>query len=323
MRFRRTRGFKRGLLQGISPLPTMITLGNLLCGFGAITLAVKSMRPAEEMGAWVPADLIYWGAMCVIGAMVCDGLDGHVARWTGGTSKFGLEMDSLADLCSFGLAPAVLAMSVFAQAGAAFNLPGRYVWVMLATYVSCVALRLARFNVESGPEHADHFSGLPSPAAAGCVASLLILNYSERYRGLFGAVMTGMPLLMLLLGVLMVTRVRYVHLSERLLRGKKSLMHLTILLLGLTLIVMIHEILLAAGFNLYMLSGLASELRGAGQPAGEPAAGATGAAGPAIIQVTPMATGGTGASDEAGAAGQPPAPDRQAPPSSGNPPQTT
>ncbi|MCX7803676.1 MAG: CDP-alcohol phosphatidyltransferase family protein [Planctomycetota bacterium] len=270
MRFRRRRGLKHGLLQGVSPLPTLITLGNLIFGFGAISLAVRTMRaPLPEGYPWAQAELMHMAAMCIIGAMICDALDGHVARWTGATSRFGMELDSLADLCSFGIAPAVLAMAVFSMEGAYFrlpsryvNLPERYVWIMLAIYVACAAVRLARFNVEAGPVHSDHFSGLPSPAAAGCVASLIGLNYSASSCFFTETIMIALPLIMLLLGILMITRLRYVHLMEYLLRGRRSFMYLAILLLLVTLTVMVHELVLAIGFNLYMFSGIVAEFFG-------------------------------------------------------------
>ncbi len=289
MRLRRRRELKGGLLQGVSPLPTLITLGNLVFGFGAIALAVRVMRtPLPDGYPWSQIELMHMAAMCIIGAMICDALDGHVARWTGATSRFGMELDSLADLCSFGIAPAVLAMAVFSMEGSYFrlptryvNLPERYVWIMLAVYVSCTAVRLARFNVEAGPVHSDHFSGLPSPAAAGCVASLVGLNYSARNCFFTETIMIAMPLIMLLLGILMITRLRYAHLMEYLLRGRKSFMHLAILLLLVTLTVMVHELVLALGFNIYMLSGLIAEFRGEAVRLGEDRAGESGQPAPA------------------------------------------
>ena len=96
---------KRKLLIGVRPLPTMVTLGNLLCGFGAIFLAMRSYAPPPGMS---PAECLNLGGLLIFGGMIFDVMDGQVARWTKSTSKFGMEMDSLCDVVTFGLAPAVL-----------------------------------------------------------------------------------------------------------------------------------------------------------------------------------------------------------------------
>src|SRR6185369_2191077 len=141
-----------------------------------------------------------------------------------------MEMDSLCDVVSFGVAPAVLVkaaidhpttMRLFGD----FPILDRYIWLMMAVYVSCAALRLARYNVESESGHKDFFFGIPSPAAAGCVASLVImlcpiLNEQKlamtwmealRSKEVVRIVLQGLPFTMLCLGILMVSRVHYVH----------------------------------------------------------------------------------------------------------------
>jgi CDP-diacylglycerol--serine O-phosphatidyltransferase len=104
-RFKNAKTKPRRVL-GVHPLPTLVTLGNLLCGFAAVMFALRSARPAE--GPYSPEKLLYYSGLLIFMAMIFDMLDGKVARWTKSASKFGMEMDSLCDVVSFGLAPAVL-----------------------------------------------------------------------------------------------------------------------------------------------------------------------------------------------------------------------
>src|SRR5262245_16344398 len=147
--FRRdTRKIRRGMYL----LPSLFTVGNLFCGYACIMFAMRG-------------DLTTAAPFIGI-AFVLDGLDGRIARLTGTTSAFGIEMDSLADVVSFGLAPAVLA--------SAWGLSelGRWGWAAGFLYVTAAALRLARFNINTG-SHTDkrYFVGMPSPAAAGVPAA--------------------------------------------------------------------------------------------------------------------------------------------------------
>jgi len=137
--------------RGLYLLPHLITTANLFFGFYAIVQAFAG-RPDHAAGG-------------IVLAGVCDAIDGRVARLAKATSRFGVEYDSIADTVSFGVAPAMLAFS-------AGNLQvlGRPGWVMAFLFTACAALRLARFNVSPG-RYKGRFEGMPSPAAAGCVAS--------------------------------------------------------------------------------------------------------------------------------------------------------
>jgi len=137
----------------IALLPHIFTTGNLFAGFFAL-IAALSQR--ITVASWA-----------VLAAMVCDVLDGRLARLTRSTSRFGLEYDSLCDMVSFGVTPGVVAYEF------ALKTYGRYGWLAAFVYVACTALRLARFNVEE-PNLSSYFKGLPSPAAAGVVASTVI-----------------------------------------------------------------------------------------------------------------------------------------------------
>jgi CDP-diacylglycerol--serine O-phosphatidyltransferase len=303
----------------------MVTLGNLLCGFGAISL---SLRAWNAPGGLAAPDCLYWSGMLIFAAMIFDVLDGSIARWTKTSSRFGLEMDSLADVVSFGVAPAVLAKASIdtlsqlpgdLRPGQAYPLLDRYVWPMLATYVACAALRLARYNVEAEKGHQAFFFGLPSPAAAGCVASLIVLIYPAKTQlphisghkdvqslldwlpkspEFLYAVLVALPALMLCLGVLMVSRVRYIHVGDRFLGRKRSLLSFLVPMLFVVLLVMQPEIMLVLVFNGFMLLGLVNEVRYQLFPAQSPPGmlssaenqakdDATGQPGPTIPQAPP------------------------------------
>src|SRR5579872_6872536 len=152
-------------------LPTMLTLGNAVCGFGAITFAAK-VGLIQPMG-WGRSDTecLWIAAALIFLAMVFDMLDGRAARWAKQSSQFGAELDSLCDAISFGVAPAFILVK-FSP-----DFHPRLLWVIAVLYVVCAILRLARFNVETDDEDShDYFSGLPSPAAAGAVASFMIAD---------------------------------------------------------------------------------------------------------------------------------------------------
>jgi len=279
-RFGRLRGTDkpRRLLMGVHPVPTMVTLGNLLCGLGSIMLAMRASHPPSDLNLDAAACL-YWSSLLIFAAMLFDVMDGKVARWTKSTSKFGMEMDSLCDVVSFGVAPAVLVkvmIDLQLGTGTPYWLKDRFIFPLLGVYVCCAALRLARYNVESDSGHRDFFFGMPSPGAAGCVASLTmliipgvshrgpidLLQPMEQFRAAaFHPLMVSLPFIMLGLGVLMVSRVLYAHVGDRFLRGRKSFMHLLMLGLILVLFVMQHEIVFALAFNGYMLLGLVNEIR--------------------------------------------------------------
>jgi CDP-diacylglycerol--serine O-phosphatidyltransferase len=149
--------------RGLHLLPHLITTGGLFSGFFAIIQATEGN-----------AD---WAAFGIFVAGICDGLDGRIARLARSQSRFGMEYDSLADIVSFGVAPAVLAFSA-----GQLNSLGRAGWVMSFLFMACVALRLARFNVAPSA-YRGRFEGLPSPAAAGLVASTQLFASVLRETG--------------------------------------------------------------------------------------------------------------------------------------------
>jgi CDP-diacylglycerol--serine O-phosphatidyltransferase len=171
-----------GLRRGVYVLPNLLTSGCLFAGF----YSIASTYTAHYEDA----------AMAIVAAGVFDGLDGRVARMTGTTTRFGVEYDSLADVIAFGVAPAFL---VYGWALSGF---GRWGWAASFLYLICGALRLARFNVQVNTAEKGKFNGLPIPAAAICVASIVMLFF---YLGGAG----GFKHLAVLLTILMVSTIRF------------------------------------------------------------------------------------------------------------------
>lgn len=231
-------------MRKIAVLPAMLTLGNLLCGFFALRYAAEG-RYSE--GSFTAA------AWMVLLAMVFDALDGKVARLTHAQSRFGAELDSLADMVSFGLAPAFLVMQLSLEAGLKHQ---RLVWLCCMVYVMCAALRLARFNVETRLDEGSHqfFRGLPTPAAAGQVVALVILHGHVQAHVAF--IPRLLPTVAFFCGVLMASRLRYPHLISRFLGGRHAFAEIVFLAVVGVLLATHKEITLAAGFTIFTVAGV-------------------------------------------------------------------
>ncbi len=243
-------------MKRIAIIPTLLTLGNAICGFAAIVFASK-IDPSHA------GTSIYFAvsAWLILGAMVFDGLDGYAARLSKTASDFGGQLDSLCDAISFGVAPAFLLIRL----GQDWELPVvRQALAVIATlYMACAILRLARFNVENTPDPASHkrFKGLPSPGAAGCLASLGILRGGLDYTWIMldpakvhAFVTSWAPLGALLVALLMVSRIPYPHVTKQILRGRRHFRHLVQVLLLVCLLVVTHEFALFLLFWGYALS---------------------------------------------------------------------
>jgi CDP-diacylglycerol--serine O-phosphatidyltransferase len=174
------------LRRGAYLLPSLFTIGNILLGFYAV---VQGLR-GELVGA----------ALLIFGAALLDTLDGGIARLTGTESSFGREFDSLADVLTFGAAPAWLAYEWGLSAR------GRVGWLVPLFYLVCCAIRLARFNVQAGTVDRRWFVGLPAPAAASAFASLLFFAPDPDRWAWSEALVFGV---LVLLGGLMVSTFRY------------------------------------------------------------------------------------------------------------------
>jgi CDP-diacylglycerol--serine O-phosphatidyltransferase len=242
------RQVRKQRLKYITVLPSLVTILNGICGFLAIIFASEG---AEHSFAHFSYFAIA-GYMILL-AMIADMLDGRLARMSQSTSSFGGQLDSLCDIISFGVAPAFLMLKVLEHnlelAGFADDsFLQRSVWIAAAAYICCAAIRLARFNVENEEDESAHmsFSGLPTPAAAGVIVSIVILH-QETITDL-NAIIYALPFVALVISVLMISRIRYPHLLNQYLRGKKPFAHLLRVLLLLALIVWSRQVALVVIF---------------------------------------------------------------------------
>ncbi|HVO58769.1 MAG TPA: phosphatidylcholine/phosphatidylserine synthase [Dongiaceae bacterium] len=197
------------LRRGIFLLPAMLTSANLLCGYYAIV--------ASLVGG--PEDLNH-AAKAIGIAIVFDSLDGRIARMTGTNTEFGVQFDSLADVVSFGVAPAILAYawgvrSVSGLAPEAFRQLGHFGWLSCLVFLICCAWRLARFNVQGmAPGNPKYFVGMPTPAAAGVIASIVHAFRVDSPLGVGGPLQDwrwsiAFLLLPLALALLMTSKIRF------------------------------------------------------------------------------------------------------------------
>lgn len=239
--------WKRRKVRRIAMLPTIVTLANGVCGILAVLKIGDGIN--GQPGAYE------WAAWLILIAMVFDVLDGRIARMTGTTSKFGGQLDSLCDLITFGVAPAFLVRAICMNASYAM-FPERVVVVFAVVYAAGAAVRLARFNVEIAPDEKFHqeFAGLPSPAAAGVVASAVI-PWTAFGNNVSDMMMKFMPLVLFALGLLMISRIRYTHLVNRFLRGFKPFATFVELATAVILIALLHEFALFIIFFSYMVTG--------------------------------------------------------------------
>ncbi len=227
-------------MKKIPLLPNIVTTGNLFCGFLSL---IRSLQGDYLAAAWL-----------ILIAMVFDFFDGQIARLQKTSSQFGVEYDSLCDMVSFGIAPAILVYTLFGQP------MGRVGIAVAFLYTACAALRLARYNTVSTPTEKRYFMGLPSPAAAGMIATTLILEreipdiYPEIVLSKF------LPFLLIVVAALMVSNVRYPAFKSINTFTAKPFRNL-VLVVGAAALVLFHlEIFLFLCFLLYLLTGLWEEL---------------------------------------------------------------
>ena len=221
---------RRGIRKGVYIIPSLFTTGNVVCGFYAVTESLHGAVAVTQDNAQIAAQHFDLGAMCIGLAVLFDFLDGRIARMTNSTTQFGVEFDSIADVLTFGIAPALLAYAW----GYGFTLGlGKVAWAISFVYLICGALRLARFNVQAskpalqkpgttGKVDKKAFVGMPIPAGAGLIAALVhfwpkplamtsisvepfgqeLLFDSERLS-------VGMLVIVAALGLLMVSTIRH------------------------------------------------------------------------------------------------------------------
>ncbi|MEM8782724.1 MAG: CDP-alcohol phosphatidyltransferase family protein [Planctomycetota bacterium] len=289
---------RRVTARTIAVLPTLFTLGNLLAGFGAIFAASRPADTPLPFG-WSPLTL---ASLLVLLGMVLDGLDGRIARLTRSFSDLGEQLDSMADMVSFGVAPAFIVVQAvavqtpfLAESSDMDTVFDRFGLLVAAAFVACAGLRLARFNVElnrnneeapdppdadpcepddeAEAEVAKHlaFRGLPSPGAAGVVATLALLHQyflhvpeagplaPARDGAAFGAALVLIAAT-LLCALAMVSRLRYVHILNRYVRGRAPFGVVALaVVIGLLLLVW-PQVTAAAAFLAYAVSAPAAAI---------------------------------------------------------------
>jgi CDP-diacylglycerol--serine O-phosphatidyltransferase len=211
---RRRRRGREHRRRGLYLLPHLLTTANLFFGFYAIVHAFTGKPDMAALG--------------IILAGVCDALDGRVARLARTTSRFGVEYDSIADTVSFGVAPAMLAFSA-----GQLQVLGRPGWVLAFLFTACAALRLARFNVTAG-RYKGRFEGMPSPAAAGMVASTQwFVSFLRGHGVAFSVPEWAVAGGVALLGLLMVSAIPYRSFKELDLRHSFGTLVLAVVALAL------------------------------------------------------------------------------------------
>jgi CDP-diacylglycerol--serine O-phosphatidyltransferase len=245
-------------------VPSALTLGNLLMGFAAIFYASREPAQLKLFAGFSPLAI---AAVCIFLGQIFDALDGRVARMTRQTSELGEQLDSMADMVTFGVAPAFLVIQLVGIGTPFFGEgPGRWdiyfdriVLVAAAVYVACTALRLARFNIElDHPGESSHmsFKGLPSPAAAGTVAAFVLLHQSLLIAHPLTAKVTAVAMVavMMAAAIGMVSTLRYVHLMNRFLRGHAPFHYVATAVLLLVPMMIVPQLTLAIAFGGYALS---------------------------------------------------------------------
>lgn len=234
---------------GIYLLPNLFTTGAMFAGFYAIIASIEG-RFSEA-------------AVAVFVAAILDGMDGRVARMTGTQSAFGVQYDSLSDLVSFGLAPALVmytwSLSTLKDYG---PLWGKLGWAAAFIYAACAALRLARFNTQVGVADKRYFQGLASPAAAGVCMSFVWSVDKFGWTGSRFCFIT--PVLAIVVGLLMVSRFRYSSFKSLPTgdRQRVPFVWMVVAVLLLALLILDTPRVLFVGFTLYLLSGPVGTLYG-------------------------------------------------------------
>ena len=241
------------LSRGLFVLPTLFTVGNLFCGYLSVWC---SIRGTFEIAA-----------VLIIAAGILDGLDGRIARMTHSTSAFGEQYDSMADLVSFGVAPAVLAyswgLSDFHRLG----------WLVSFLFVVCGSMRLARFNIQTHVVDKRYFVGLPIPMGAGAIATLVLATPERLVSRVW---MGGLLVITVILSYLMISTIRYRSFKDLDLRRKRPVWILPAIACLFAVVAWRPELALATVTLAFVSSGPVGKLvgylrRGSATPAPPPA----------------------------------------------------
>jgi len=229
----KSRFQKDKMKKGIYVLPNLFTTASLFSGFYSMIASMKG--------------LFETAAVAILVAAVLDALDGRIARMTNTTSKFGAEYDSLADLVSFGVAPALLAYMWSLQDF------GRWGWVVAFLFITCGALRLARFNIQIGIIDSRVFNGLPIPGAAAVVATGVLIYYKLGGTGHFNHI--AVLISVFVLSLFMVSNIKYYSFKDLNFFAKKPFMSFVLIVCILVVVIAEPQIMIFTFIAGYSLSG--------------------------------------------------------------------
>jgi CDP-diacylglycerol---serine O-phosphatidyltransferase len=251
-------------------LPNLMTAGNLFCGFGSVIKCIQARLITDGGEYAILHPNLSWVALytqavwLILAAVVFDSLDGRLARMGGRTSLFGAEFDSLADVVSFGMAPALMVFFLILAPREQYQWFRELGWIIAFIYLLCGAVRLARFNVITNPllhraeaESNKDFVGLPIPAAAGTVATLvlLLLNMAVNARELRQLTLT-LPLILILVSFLMVSTVRYPSFKQVNWETRTRFRTFVVVIVGVAVIWRLQELAFFFLFLAYIFYGL-------------------------------------------------------------------
>jgi CDP-diacylglycerol--serine O-phosphatidyltransferase len=243
-------------------LPNLMTAFNLFCGFLAVIRCIQAKFSADELGK-SPEELYTQAVWLILAAVVFDILDGRLARLGGRESLFGKEFDSIADVVSFGMAPALMVFFLILspEYEAYFRKIG---WLIGFIYLLCVSVRLARYNVVTHPLMEESqftatkdFIGLPAPAAAGMISSLVLMMNKFGVRGLA----IFLPALMILIAFLMVSSIRYPSFKHIDWTTRLKFTSFILVIVVVSILAMVREVGIALIFLGYIFYGIFLDLR--------------------------------------------------------------
>lgn len=242
---------RRAMQRSKFALPSALTLASIFCGFSSVVMSLNAVGNRPERS-------FLWAAAFLVAAGVLDALDGRVARATNTTSEFGVELDSLADVVSFGMSPAILAYRYgFFRLGQDCRELIYLGWAASFFFVACGALRLARFNVQVGTSDARFFVGMPIPAGAACVASVILFwpsgPASVHLAYLFAAEL-------FILGILMVCTLHFPSFKKASQNPKTRWWNTMGILVLFSLLIIFRERFFLGFFILYLASALAMNI---------------------------------------------------------------
>ncbi len=242
-------------------LPNLMTAGNLFCGFLAVIRCIQAKYATSGpfLNEALAKELYTEAVWFILAAVIFDGLDGRLARLGGRESLFGKEFDSIADIVSFGMAPSLMVFFLILSPTDSYPFFRQVGWLISFIYLFCAAVRLARFNVISHPlflqeasKDTGEFQGLPVPAAAGMIASLVLLLNSHDLR----AWAIFLPILLLLIAFLMVSNIPYPSFKNIDWQTKTKFRTFIYLFVGLGFIFLFRSIALALLFLGYIFYGI-------------------------------------------------------------------